>query len=492
MKQKHIITIALWILGGCIFAQNEMDAFRYAQYTPTGSARYTSLAGSMGGFGADFSVLSANNPAGIGLYKRSEIVFTPALSYNKVTADYNDISRSGTKYNFSLNNLGFVLSLPLNSNNKWKSFQLATGYTNLVRFKSYTYVKGPNHTSNTNASSYFDVVASSLNGINYNNINEEDHFLGYYGWNSSPWLLDTVPGTNNQYFANNDYLDQKQTRSTSGYLNEFVFSGGANYDDKLFFGVTLGIPFFRYDQTTTYSESANFYYDSLTHYDEFSARGTGINLKLGLLYQPVNFLRFGVAFHTPTFYNRVKETYTSSVDIQNFYLTDSNIYDLNISDGIGKYEYQLITPYHVLGNLTFLFKRYGFVNVDYEFVDYSTSNLQAQDYDFDGENSNIKHYYRGTHTLRIGGELNLTPVAFRLGYSYTSNPYSKDLDKDGTIHIASAGIGFKTRYFFIDFAYQYKFHKDKDIFFDAANFNTYDTKATNQVFALTFGWKFGK
>jgi hypothetical protein len=437
-------------------------------------------------------VLSANNPAGIGLFKRSEITFTPALSYNKATADYNDISRSGTKYNFSLNNLGFVLSVPLNSASKWKSFQLASGYTNLARYKSYTYVKGPNHTANTAASSYFDVVASSLNGVHYNNINETDHFFGYYGWNSNPWLLDTVSGTNNQYFANNDYFDQKQTRTTNGYLNEYVFSGGANYDDKLFLGVTLGIPFFRYDQTTTYTESANFYYDSLTYLDEFSARGTGINLKLGLLYQPVDFLRLGVAFHTPTFYNRVKETYTSGVDIQNFYLTDTNIYDLSLDDEIGKYEYQLITPYHVIGNVAFLFKRYGFVNIDYEYVDYSTSNLQAQDYDFDGENSNIKHYYRGTHTIRIGGELNLTPVAFRLGYSYTSNPYSKDLDKDGTIHLISAGVGFKTRYFFMDFAYQYRFYKDKDIFFDTANLNAYDIKATNQIFALTFGWKFGR
>ena len=165
---------------------------------------------------------------------------------------------------------------------------------------------------------------------------------------------------------------------------------------------------------------------------------------------------------------------------------------MSIDDGIGKYEYQLVTPYHVIGNLAFLFKRYGFINIDYEFVDYSTSNLQAQDYDFDNENSNIKHYYRATHTIRIGGELNLTPVAFRLGYSYTSNPYSKDLDKDGTMHLISAGIGYKSRYFFMDFAYQYRFHKDNGRFFDVAGMNNYNTKNSNQLFALTFGWKLGK
>jgi hypothetical protein len=490
MRKQYIAGIALWLISGVLVAQNETDAFRYAQYSPTGTARYTSLGGAMGGFGADFTVLSANNPAGIGLYKRSEFTLTPALQYTNITSTYNESSRKYSKPYFNLNNIGFVLSLPLNSNNKWKSFQLATGYNNLARYSSYTYVKGPNHIANTNASSYFDVVASSLSGVNYNNINDRDHFLGYYGWENT-YLLDTIPGTNDQYFAKNDYFEQKQTRSAKGYLNEYVFSGGANYDDKLFLGVTLGIPFFRYDQTTTYTESANFHYDSLTRYDEFSARETGINLKLGLLYQPFDFLRFGVAFHTPTLYNSVRETYTSRVDIQNFYVTDTNIYNLNIDDGIGKYEYQLVTPYHVIGNLAFLFKRYGFVNIDYEFVDYSTSNFPAQDYDFDGENNNIKQYYKGTHNVRAGVEINLTPVAFRLGYSYTSNPY-KGIDKDGTTHIIAAGIGFKTRYFFMDFAYRYRILKDKDMFYDASNLNPYSTKLVNQLFALTLGCKLSK
>ena len=493
MKLKYIAIIALWMFGLSVVAQNETDAFRYAQYSPTGSARYIGTAGSMGGFGADFSVLSANNPAGIGLFKRTEITFTPALSYDKITADYNGQSTSGSKYNFGLNNLGFVFVVPLSS--KWKSFQMATGYTNLARYNSYSYVKGPNYTAFDNASTYFDVVAASLSGTHFNNISE-DNGLGFYGWlaqaRNGGYFVDTIPGKSDQYAADNEFLNQKQTRETKGYLNEYVFSGGANYDDKLFLGVTIGIPFFNYTQKTTYTESANYYYDSLTYYDEFQAKGAGVNLKLGVLYQPVDFLRFGLSFHTPTLYNKVKESYKSQTDVRNFYVDDTTVYNLNVNDGVGHFEYQLITPYHIMGNLAFLFGKHGFVNLDYEYVDYATSNLQSPDYGFDSENNSIKQYYKGVHNIRIGGEVNLSPVAFRLGYAFASNPYVAELDKNGTVHTISAGVGFKTRYFFMDFAYRYRLYKDKDIFYDAGSLNPYTTKNVNNLFALTFGWKIGK
>ncbi|MDR1181825.1 MAG: hypothetical protein LBL13_07585, partial [Bacteroidales bacterium] len=100
-------------------------------------------------------------------------------------------------------------------------------------------------------------------------------------------------------------------------------------------------------------------------------------------------------------------------------------------------------------------------------------------------------YYKGTHNVRAGVEINLTPVAFRLGYSYTSNPY-KNVDKDGTTHVIAAGIGFKTRYFFMDFAYRYRILKDKSVLYTASNINPYNTELVNQQFALTLGWKIGR
>jgi hypothetical protein len=503
MKKQYLAILALLIIGKTLQGQNETDAFRYARYAPTGTARYSSLAGSMGAFGADFSVLSANNPAGIGLFKRTEFTFTPAIEYTKITSGYNGTSNMTTDYKLGLNNLGIVIAIPLpNSSNKWKTFQLATGYTNLARYNGYTVVNGANKNRETGElTGFLDYIAASVNGIGTNSIFISNDNTSQYSMNRNiaslawyHWLMDTMPGTTNQYYnaAANEF-NQQQTITTKGYLNEYVFSGGANYDDKLYFGITVGIPFFKYTQKSTYTESANPSFDTLKYYDEFQEKAAGVNLKFGLLYQPVKFMRFGVGFHTPTLYSEVKDSYYSSFNISSLAIDTINNGPV-VPDFAGQYKYQLITPYHVIGNLVFLIDRYGFINVDYEYVDYTTSQMQDKEatYDFMTENNNIKRYYQGTHTVRIGGEVNLTPIAIRLGYAYTSNPYTKDIDKDGTMQFFSVGIGFKTRYFFTDFAYRYTMFKDKNVFYDANTVTPYSTDLRNSLFALTVGWKMGK
>jgi hypothetical protein len=503
MKKQWIAGLILWFICGVMIAQNETDAFRYAQYSPTGTARYTSLGGSMGGFGADFTVLSANNPAGIGLYKRSEIAFTPVLQYTNIATEYNGSSRKYGKPYFNLNNIGFVLSLPISS--KWKSIQFATGYNNLARYDGYSVVKGDNRSDVTGRTNFFDYIAEWANGISHERIFMEDNDPNYY---RSPiqrhiasfawyhWLIDSVSGTNDQYYNRvDDEFEQKQTVTTKGYLNEYIFSMGGNYNDMLYVGATIGIPFFRYTEKTAYTESINIYFDNLVHNNEFQARATGVNFKFGLLYQPFKFMRFGVGFHTPTLYNNVKESYSESFSVSS-YSIDTIRNGPRIPNSEGSFNYQLISPYHVMGNIAFLFDRYGFFNIDYEYVDYATSHMQSPEYDFADENNNIKEYYQGVHNIRGGVEINLTPVAFRLGYSYSSNPYKKieesTINRDGTTHTIAAGIGYKTRYFFMDFAYRYRILKDKDMFYDAYSLNPYSTELVNQQFALTLGWKIGK
>ncbi|MDR2410408.1 MAG: hypothetical protein LBE13_20175 [Bacteroidales bacterium] len=508
MKRQYVTGIALWFMCGVLMAQNETDAFRYAQYSPTGTARYTSLGGSMGGFGADFTVLSANNPAGIGLYKRSEIAFTPVLQYTTITSNYNGSSQKYGDYSFRLNNIGFVLSVPVSS--KWKYIQFATGYNNLARYDGYSVVKGMNHSDQTGTTNFIDYIAAQVKGISSNEIfmfeNDPNYLqssiqrhMASFAW--FHWLIDTVPGTNEYYNTVKDKFEQKQITTTKGYLNEYVFSMGGNYDDKLYIGATIGIPFFKYSQRKTYTEFAQTFldevkhYDELKYYDEFQARATGVNFKFGLLYQPFKFMRFGAGIHTPTLYNNVKESYFESFSISS-YAIDTIKNGPRVPDHEGSFNYQLITPYRVIGNIAFLFDRYGFLNIDYEYVDYTASQMKSHDYDFATENNNIKHYYQGTHNIRVGTEINLTPVAFRLGYSYTSNPYKKiegsEVNRDGTTHIIAAGIGFKTRYFFIDFAYRYKMLSNKDMFYVASNLNPYSIDLVNQQFALTLGCKLGK
>ena len=69
---KHILLIAGIIFSVSIFAQDEVDILRYSQYQIGGTARSIGYGGAVGSLGADFSALTVN-PAGIGLYRKSEM-----------------------------------------------------------------------------------------------------------------------------------------------------------------------------------------------------------------------------------------------------------------------------------------------------------------------------------------------------------------------------------------------------------------------------------
>jgi len=141
MKKLNITLIVIIVLFTLqIFGQNETDAFRYSQLNPTGTARFSSLAGSMGAFGADFSCLSSN-PASIGIYKRTEFTISPALYHSKATSTYNGSESYDFKYNFNVGNLGSVFVIPIGK--KW-FIQFATGFNRMNNFHNRYIMKGPN------------------------------------------------------------------------------------------------------------------------------------------------------------------------------------------------------------------------------------------------------------------------------------------------------------------------------------------------------------
>lgn len=466
------------------FSQDETDAFRYSQLSPTGTARFSSLAGSMGGFGADFSTLSSN-PAGIGVYKRSEFTFSPSLYRAKTNSNYNGSKGEDFKFNFNIGNLGAVFVAPVAK--KW-FFQFGTGINRLNNYNNRYKIKGTNEGSIANTTtSITDYFARMSNGINDSNL------TGLSEWVYQSWLIDndTSHPNLNQYISHIDgrTVNQRKIINSSGSANEYVFSAGANYNDKVFIGATIGLPFFSYTNSYTYSETlpdslySETAFRSLEENYTLSSRATGINFKLGILYQPFDFIRFGVAFHTPTFYNNIREYYSSD------FTTRREGYSFDNYKVDGKFDYTLTTPYRVLGDIAFIMGKYGFINLHYNFTDYSTMQLFSRYYDFDIENENISNYYQAVHSLGIGGELNLSPVSIRLGYMYSSNPFKPEVNNDGSYHLITGGIGIRTDHFFTDFAYVHKFYYDKSVFYDTPNSSIVDTKIMNQHFILTFGIK---
>jgi hypothetical protein len=78
MKKIVLATFSV-CLSFYTYAQNEQDVLRYSQNKIFGSARVLGVGGAFGALGADLSAI-AINPAGIGLYRRSETAGSLAIS----------------------------------------------------------------------------------------------------------------------------------------------------------------------------------------------------------------------------------------------------------------------------------------------------------------------------------------------------------------------------------------------------------------------------
>ena len=96
-----------------MFAQSPIDAYTMSQNDLIGTARFMSMGGAFGALGADLSTLS-QNPAGIGVYRSSDVGFTLNLDCQSASADYRGSRASQNQTKFLLNNIGAVGTWRLN------------------------------------------------------------------------------------------------------------------------------------------------------------------------------------------------------------------------------------------------------------------------------------------------------------------------------------------------------------------------------------------
>jgi len=133
MKNNLYITLIALLSSSFALAQNSVDVLRYSQTNVGGTARSMAHGGAFGAVGADFSSLSIN-PAGIGLYKKSELSLTPTFYLSNVNSDLNGHSGFDHKNNFNMNNYGLVLVSGSAKKKGWKYFQFGLGVNRLENF----------------------------------------------------------------------------------------------------------------------------------------------------------------------------------------------------------------------------------------------------------------------------------------------------------------------------------------------------------------------
>lgn len=510
-------------------AQNEVDALRYSQLTFGGTARGMGIGGALGALGADFTSLSVN-PAGIGLYRSSEIMFTPAF-YNSVTnSEYLSEKNKGNKYNFNFTNWGIVLTNlryeeETPKTNGWVATSFGFGVNRLANFRNEISFSGFN-TKNSLLDKYAE-EANYGSGTTEQSMGDNDNSafpfgasLAYKTYLINPNYYDTISNDPNRWYSAvmNGNIQQFGIITTRGGIDEYVVSFGANYNNKLFMGGTLGLPYIHYVEERTYTEedtkntvntdvyfidtssqpsSIGFYstdFKSFTQTDYLKSTGMGVNFKFGLIYKINDIFRLGGAIHSPTFY-ALKDEYSTTME--SHFAPD---YSYNESSPSGSFEYTLTTPWRLVGSAAFVYKKLGFLSVDYEFVDYSQAffDFGSNPEDKSAEknvNRSIGNNYGPASNIRIGGEVNYDMFRFRAGYGFFGTPFKSGMsagDFNNARQNISLGIGFREQYYYFDFGYVRTMTKE---FYLPYSLNTQVTEgAKNTIsknnFLITFGVKF--
>ena len=128
--KKLVYTISILLITCSAIAQDLTDALRYSNYKIRGTARSAAMGNAFGALGGDFTSLSIN-PAGVAVYRSGEFTFTPSVGKISVDGTYLGNKSTDSKYNVSLDNMGYVTTIPTGSNSEsgLVSFSLLTMIT---------------------------------------------------------------------------------------------------------------------------------------------------------------------------------------------------------------------------------------------------------------------------------------------------------------------------------------------------------------------------
>ncbi len=529
MKQ-YLLTAGLFIgLAATASAQSAIDALQINGRDMKGTARFMSMGGAFGALGADLSTISYN-PAGIGVYRSNDVGFTVDLDCQNATSNSNGFKNTDTQTKFLLNNIGGVATLRLNSSavpnlnlgftfNKGVSFNRKySGYFPQLRNSVSNYIAGIANASGTTEG---DVIYDAAD--NYEPYLSSTPWLPILAYDSFLIAPDNISDTETQWsgqWGSGTAGNAQFAVEEKGSIGEYNIALGGNIRNKFYIGMNFDIVNFNYTRESWWNENLTDAYvmdgnhnvgimDSSSElYNYYNVNGTGFKYSLGLIYKPIQELRLGFAFHTPTYYT-LTENYSATIDYRHGPMTKYDYAETN--NGNMAYDnFNLYTPWRFIFSAAGVIGGKLTVSADYELSPTSTMHFtQASgggygwndpwdwDYGYDDyypwyspasrgsfvnntnnnapysqQNNEIKEISQATHTLRLGAEYRVTNnFSVRAGYSFVTSPVKESVRNndysvsttlcpsytfDNTTNYITCGLGYKISHFYADLAYVYK------------------------------------
>lgn len=462
------------LTANILMAQYAEEALMMSRTRAAGSARILGMGGAQISLGGDMSS-AASNPAGLGMFNRSEFSITPGyMSLDNVGTYFmgdvrmNNYQSNDSRTGLSIPAFGMVFSKPKDEQG-FIHGTFAITMSKINDFNSNTRYSGTNNDGHSlieyflqDANGFFpDEFASG--GALRNSPTE----MAYNNYLIGP-LSDIDPDfPDNQYFTDfepflqgrSPQVTQSEVIQTKGGQNQWSFSYGANFDDKFFLGAGLGIVAMNYQSSKFYTETFNNQpLDTYTLREDLQVKGTGLNVTVGGIYRPIDGLQLGASIATPTRYN-ITDTYKASMTSHWFGWQYDASTTLNNESSEGDdvlTPFTLVTPWKFSAGASYIFGKSGLISVDIERLNYGGSKLRSTDpgFDMDQDTEQVKATYTAVTNIRAGGEYRIKSFRVRGGFGYMPDPYKKPLNDVSIARLsASGGVGYRASKFYIDLAY---------------------------------------
>ena len=479
-NSKYFLLAALGLMTVPALAQETYQDTKLAENSLNGTARYVGMGGAMEALGADISTIGSN-PAGIGLFKKSQLSLSAGVvaqtdAENNVDFNGAGINIKGDKSHASFDQIGIVWSV---GRGKSSYLNLAFNYHKSADFgqilTAANYLQGASQSKLTSrkydyavkqSKDYADMIWTGVDA-NYEKLMAKDE-------------------TNNSmnYYDGKSFLFGQYQK---GYIGEYDFNISGAINNRVWLGVTIGIHDVNYRSNSYYAENlmgeGNPTADA---WEDLKIDGTGFDVKAGVIFRPVaeSPFRIGAYVNSPVYYD----------------LTMHGASDLSLADGQNQgdngntsvYDFRLNTPWKVGVSLGHTVGNYLALGATYEYAWYNHMDNRIKDggyYDYDGYyetsssddnmNDNTQAMLKGVSTLKLGLEYKPIPMlALRLGYNYVSPMFKEDGYRDQTIaspgtayatssdytnwkatNRITAGVGFNYQKWSFDVAYQYSAQK---------------------------------
>lgn len=530
------------VLPGIMAAQSAIDAYRFAPSDIKGTARFVAMGGAFGALGGDLSCLG-QNPGGIGIYRKYDIGTTIGVDLQQNSAEAFGAKTDTKQSKFLFNNIGGVMSINLYSET-FPNFNLGFTYNKAASFNRH--YKGSVGKLSNSMSNYFAGLSNREHvGIDELTGASDPYLNGYTPWGSilaydGYLMYNLADGDNTKWIGQwNDATSGSAAFDVeeTGSINEYNFALGGNIKNIVFWGMDFAIADISYTLRSGWGEALqNAYIDenfanadvpaetslvygpaNWTLGNYYHAHGTGFTYKFGVIVKPIQELRLGFAFHTPTWY-ALKEDFNASLATK--YGNESN-YALEKTnagfDGYNNYNYR--SPWKFIFSTAGVIGNNLILSADYELATYG--NMKFSEYDpydtgyyndnhylddwgygpyyvktrsdipsaslpsagassdpYYYANQDIKTYFKNMSTFRLGAEYRVIPqFSLRAGFAYQTSPvnagtrdnhqiiYTAGTNPsytfDNDAYYLSLGAGYRYRYFYVDLAYQYK-HRSAD------------------------------